>query len=777
METQHAPDGKNVDGVPNTAPQFDTDKARTFLAALVPGELSGSFLEIRLLHPHKAAEQGYVTKLSAIPWERVAYANKQGWSITIGPGLRKRKSGKKEDVGALTALWADLDAKNFSGGKVAARAALSALPEALQPSGIIDSGHGIHPWWFFDEPLVVTDDNRAQLENALRWLHRQIGSDAVHDLGRVMRLPGSINVKDPAAPVPCHILELSAERRFRLEDFTAHMAKDDRIAPSSKAQPIEFAATVPKLGVNELRVSARIKKLVKTGWLDDGRYKSRSETDLAVVTAMRKAGHNPDEIKAAFVRPGWGIGAKYRELIGQRGSAEADRHLIRCITSADELLLDKQAQTGPSLLFVPNASPPDIAKVKAVVEEAFPELWTAVVAVLATVAAMVPDDVVNPPTLILEGASAAGKTTVIDMVEGTPYLAYRTDKFTPSAFVTHSANVRVEKLAEIDLLPRIRHRCMLTAELAPLFRGREDELTKNFSILTRVLDGGGLMTDSGSQGRRGYEGDYLFSWIGATTPLESRTWRIMQQLGARLLFYWVDAAVPDAADIVGNLVAPQSYKAKVAACRTVVNEFLLALFRAHARRGTERPFGVAWNRAGDPELIKHIARLAKVAAQARAVVSSWQNDGGELNFRPPSVEQPHRLATLLYNLARGHALVYGRTQLSSDDLWIVTRVALDSMPIERRRMFRLLISIGPTGIRSSAQVEKLLRCSRPVAIRLMKEMAFVGVARVTEDATEKEEGDQPTLLIGLRKELHWLANSQTRVALGMRRLPTAKAKG
>ena len=74
-------------------------------------------------------------------------------------------------------------------------------------------------------------------------------------------------------------------------------------------------------------------------------------------------------------------------------------------------------------------------------------------------------------------------------------------------------------------------------ELAPLFGLRNEDLLENFSILTRVFDGQGLSTDSGIHGQRGHTGDYLFAWIGCTTPIEYRVWKTMGKLGSRLLFF------------------------------------------------------------------------------------------------------------------------------------------------------------------------------------------------------------------------------------------------
>jgi len=142
---------------------------------------------------------------------------------------------------------------------------------------------------------------------------------------------------------------------------------------------------------------------------------------------------------------------------------------------------------------------------------------------LTTILALVPADVVNPPTCIFVGPSSSAKTTVLDMVGEIDGVTYRSDKFTPQALVSHAANVKRADLEKVDLLPRLKHRTLVTPELAPLFRGNEDALTDTFAILTAVLDGHGYTSDSGTQGRRGYTGDeYLFAWLGRP-PRSQRT--------------------------------------------------------------------------------------------------------------------------------------------------------------------------------------------------------------------------------------------------------------
>lgn len=145
-----------------------------------------------------------------------------------------------------------------------------------------------------------------------------------------------------------------------------------------------------------------------------------------------------------------------------------------------------------------------VKNVRAVVEEYLPGLWPMVDVGLAVCATLLLKDNSNPVAVIYTGPPGASKTTTASLFMGHE-LCYVSDNFTPAAFVSHAANVPKTKLAQVDLLPRIRHRLLLTPELAPIFRGKDEDLVKRFAILIRVLDGQGLTTDSGTHGQRGKE--------------------------------------------------------------------------------------------------------------------------------------------------------------------------------------------------------------------------------------------------------------------------------
>ena len=191
---------------------------------------------------------------------------------------------------------------------------------------------------------------------------------------------------------------------------------------------------------------------------------------------------------------------------------------------------------------------------------------------MATIACLQLDDLPHCIGLNFIGPPASAKTTVLDFFEGLS-MVHRTDNFTPASFVSHYAGKKSEELSQIDLLPRIRGKCIVIPELAPIFNARHEDLMQNFATITRVFDGRGFVTESGVHGQRGYAGDYLFAWLGATTPLPHRAWEVMGKLGARLVFFDMGARLRTPDDLA-DMLAAGSYRWKIEACRAAVKVFM-----------------------------------------------------------------------------------------------------------------------------------------------------------------------------------------------------------
>jgi hypothetical protein len=71
----------------------------------------------------------------------------------------------------------------------------------------------------------------------------------------------------------------------------------------------------------------------------------------------------------------------------------------------------------------------------------------------------------------------------------------------------------------------------------------------------------------------------------------------------------------------------------------------------------------------------------------REAESAW----GNYDYTPPKPEQPRRAYAVLRNIARGHAIVHGRQQLSPEDLPLVARVTVSTMPSKCALVFPLVV--------------------------------------------------------------------------------------
>ncbi len=380
------------------------------------------------------------------------------------------------------------------------------------------------------------------------------------------------------------------------------------------------------------------------------------------------------------------------------------------------------------------------AMVDPVVRKYYPSLLNAFHASLAVFGAMALAKRTKPLSLIFEGPSGHGKSATLNPafpLSATSELnryVYRSDKFTPPAFVTHAANISKEELDSNDLLPKLHNKVLITKELAPLLRGRKDDLQKNFSILIAVLDGKGLITDSGMRGRRGYEGPHIFNWLGATTPVPASTHRMMSQLGTRLLFFEIRVAQPTHEDLLAYVMGNTARDAETE-CQAAVNAFLTDFFGKY-------PVGSV-----DPDSVPIPAPLASdllnwalLLVKGRAPINFDENTGEPVSAAP--AEGPHRVIDYFKELAQGHALTHGRAEVTQDDLALVAEVALSSIPGHLRPIVRAL--------RTAAEVDStaaagLCDVTVPTARQYLAELGLLGLGKLAKGSPQTNEPHRLTL--------------------------------
>jgi len=400
----------------------------------------------------------------------------------------------------------------------------------------------------------------------------------------------------------------------------------------------------------------------------------------------------------------------------------------------------------------------------AVINANYPDLLFAAELGLSIVAQILITDITNPFALVLVDVPSAGKTIVLNFFAEIDGLTYASDKFSPASFVSNAANVAKSKLPDIDLLPRLRYKMLLIRDMATVFSKREDELNETLGTLTRVLDGEGLNTDTGVHGQRQYVGEYLFMVLAASTPIQPRVWKVMGNLGSRLFFLNMNSK-SKSDDELADQLGSTTYKDKEMACQLATQQLLQTLWSKY-------PKGIKWDSDNDDRELKIVlVRCARLLAHLRGVVNVYTEhygDGTKYDYKSPVIEKPDRINQLFYNLARGHAIGSGRTKISKADVRPVIELAIDSAPTTRTTLFRELIDLG--GEITTTQVEELLNCSKPTALKEMEMLKILKLCSLTQDSQGLV--GEPEKTLKLKPDFQWFLSDECKELRG---LPINKA--
>ncbi|RPJ37679.1 MAG: hypothetical protein EHM35_06175, partial [Planctomycetaceae bacterium] len=214
-------------------------------------------------------------------------------ATTISRRLDKGERGGVKDTLTFPGFWADIDLRG-PGHKHEVctddcvkphRHKTLDLPETVEqaktilagsglpePTLWIHSGGGLYPWWLLKDPLRVTEDGLLGLQALSEQWHRIIGhtferagfeyGTGIHDLARVLRIPGTVNRK-AGMERPCTFLPQNSGTMYTMADLSesaTSAAKEIIPEPAPRPAPRE---TIPGSGVSPLDDFE-----VKTDWAD-----------------------------------------------------------------------------------------------------------------------------------------------------------------------------------------------------------------------------------------------------------------------------------------------------------------------------------------------------------------------------------------------------------------------------------------------------------------------------------------------------------------------------
>jgi hypothetical protein len=390
------------------------------------------------------------------------------------------------------------------------------------------------------------------------------------------------------------------------------------------------------------------------------------------------------------------------------------------------------------------------------------------------------EDITLPFMGIVFAVPSSLKTAFFELLRVLQY-SYFTDKFTARAFVSHSAKISKDKLQEIDMLPMIRDKILLTPELSALFTGKDEDIKEQFGIITRVLDGKGLETNSGVHGKRGYTGNYMFTWLGAAVDIPYTVYKFLSTIGFKIYFLRLPRTEVSIDTLVEQLTSKKKFNEKMNEIEKLLIDYLIWFEICPIAIGQNSAAKIEWDSdKDDRDLIKIIAQLALLLAHIRGHVVVYKNsdyddripveNNDDNNIKPhsssesvvfshtlPLIENPSRAAQQLYNLARGHALSYGRNYITIDDILIVIKVVLSTGSIERVVVLDLLIAYN--GILTTSQITESLRISNNTAKRTMTE--FKGLELVTMERTNNNNNaSNSEYKITLNPKFKWFLSQE-----------------
>ncbi|GAJ24999.1 unnamed protein product, partial [marine sediment metagenome] len=145
--------------------------------------------------------------------------------------------------------------------------------------------------WLLDEVFIVRDqEEKETIKGYIKGLSKVLGGDSTFDLARVLRVPGTINLKEPKNPLPVKLSEFYPNRKITLKDLEPYKVKVEEATKSNVAP-----GKVPDKFRSLVETNAKIKATWE-GKRKDLKDKSRSGYDMSLANLLVFQGFSDNEI-------------------------------------------------------------------------------------------------------------------------------------------------------------------------------------------------------------------------------------------------------------------------------------------------------------------------------------------------------------------------------------------------------------------------------------------------------------------------------------------------
>lgn len=256
------------------------------------------------------------------------------------------KKAEREDIKSLDWLHVDIDPRVDEDPAEEKVRALKLLREHVPPpTVIIDSGGGLQGFWRLSEPSPINGELKVAEELKLYnlQLERIFKADNCHNVDRIMRLPGTINIPDVKKRKKGRVEALASVIEFH---DTAYALTDFLPAPMIQGADLGFGGEGVKVSGNIARIQSTdelpsgtpdwVKVLVVQGCDPENpdKYPSRSEMVFAAVCELIRCGTDDEMIYSILTDPYLGISASILE------KKNSHQYAIRQIARAKEFAID-----------------------------------------------------------------------------------------------------------------------------------------------------------------------------------------------------------------------------------------------------------------------------------------------------------------------------------------------------------------------------------------------------------------------------------------------------
>jgi hypothetical protein len=270
---------------------------------------------------------------------------------------------------------------------------------------------------------------------------------------------------------------------------------------------------------------------------------------------------------------------------------------------------------------------------------------------------------------------------------------------------------------------------------------KEDDLRLSLAMITRIADGHGFASDSGVYGHRGY-GDTMFTWLGAVVDIPHQVYKVLGSLGSKLYFFRLPFSETTPIELLRYITDRDDFNMHYQTIEAALFDYLkwFEIGPTLLLRTPDSPHLVKmrWDGSRDELdamqcivnlaiLLGHLRREGRAYIPDRVVISGDAEDEGYSYFTG-DMEDVHRTATVLKNLARGHALITGRNYVTMEDIPIVVKTVLSTARVERVKAFITLLD--NYGWVTKIQLANQLDVSPSTAYRSMTELKAIGLVDV-----------------------------------------------